>query len=515
METVLLLARLVLALIFGVAGIAKAADRAGSRRAIAGFGVPEALAAPSAIVLPVIEVAIAIALISTRFAWLGAIAATALLLVFAAAMATSLARGKTPDCHCFGQIHSAPVSGSTLTRTLLLTAVAGLIVSQARTNPGPSAVHWVSESKTAEIVSLALSLSAVALMATGALYLRRLIAQQATLLAKVEALKKVVDEDYAEPPVERAGATGPTPGLPVGAPAPGFALASIDGARITRDDLLASRNPLLLVFVSPNCAPCKSLLPSIAEWDRQHRSRLTVALLARGDAEENRERMGHHRVRNLLLQGDSDVAEDYGAKWTPAAVIVRDGRIASPITFGDEAIRNLAASAVGAGEQKTIGDNGASGNGHVPQITIGSPHSLVNLGKPAPSFTAEDLRGETVRTRDLRGLDTMLLFWDPKCPYCRAMANDVREWEDNPPEGAPRLIFVASGDRPGVDAESERFNSRFLYDPDSQIALLFGTNLTPSAVLIDANGRMASGPEGGRANILALAGVRVSAEPAA
>src|SRR5262245_46752200 len=46
METPLLLARLLLSLVFGVSGLAKLADRVGSRQALLDFGVPVALALP-------------------------------------------------------------------------------------------------------------------------------------------------------------------------------------------------------------------------------------------------------------------------------------------------------------------------------------------------------------------------------------------------------------------------------------------------------------------------------------
>jgi hypothetical protein len=52
MDSLLLVARLLLALVFAIAGVAKLSDREGSRRAIAGFGVPSALAAPRGLVLP-------------------------------------------------------------------------------------------------------------------------------------------------------------------------------------------------------------------------------------------------------------------------------------------------------------------------------------------------------------------------------------------------------------------------------------------------------------------------------
>lgn len=46
MDLLLLAARLMLALVFAVAGLAKLADRPGSRQALRDFGLPTRLAAP-------------------------------------------------------------------------------------------------------------------------------------------------------------------------------------------------------------------------------------------------------------------------------------------------------------------------------------------------------------------------------------------------------------------------------------------------------------------------------------
>ena len=94
MELFLLAARLLLAGVFGVAGIAKVADVEGSRRAIAGFGIPEKLAAPLGLGLPVAEILIAVALIPLNTAWAGAITALAVLLTFSVGIAVNLARGR-------------------------------------------------------------------------------------------------------------------------------------------------------------------------------------------------------------------------------------------------------------------------------------------------------------------------------------------------------------------------------------------------------------------------------------
>lgn len=510
MHIFLLIARLLLALVFGVAGISKAADGDGSRRAMIGFGVPGNMAPILSRLLPLAEIVIALALIPLEFAWLGSIAAFVVLSIFASAIAVNLAQGRAPDCHCFGQLHSKPVGWSTLTRNLLLMAVAGLVIVQGKSNPGASALSWLEGLKTSEIVNLILGTVAVALLAVGVVYVRRILSQQSTLLARIDAMKKILDEDYAEPPVERTDAAPPNEGLPVGAPAPAFALAAVGGETTSLDDLLGYRKPVLLLFISPNCSPCKTLLELVSRWESDYGKQLTIVLLGKGTLKENQELLAKHGVTRLLLQAESGVAEEYQAKWSPAAVLIRpDGKVASTMTYGDEAIRAMFTRIVApADDSPRKRSLEIKGNGHKPKIIIGTPHALSDLGKLAPAFSLPDPYGTMVDSKDLILGDTLLLFWDPKCPFCKSISEDLRRWEENPPDRAPRLVFVCTGEIEDVQTESSRFKSQFLYDPELDVGALFGTNLTPSAVLIDDQGRIASGPEAGRVNILALAGAR-------
>ena len=507
MGTVLLVARLVLALVFGVAGTAKAANLDATRRALVSFGVSRKLASPLRFVLPFVELAVAVALIPRSTAWLGAAAALALLLVFAGAIGVNLARGQKPDCNCFGQLQSKPVSWSVFARNLLLAAVAGVIVAQGKGDPGLSAVNWLADLRASEVANLVIGVAAVGLLATALVYTRRVLSQQATILERIEKMKKVIDEDYAEPPVERADAAAPLEGLPVGAPAPAIALSAIDGREVTLEDLLAHRKTVLLLFVSPNCLPCETLLPMIKVWERDYQERLTIALLSKGTLEENQNRVAKHGARHLLLQGDSNVADQYQARWTPAAVIVSPyGKIASLISYGDEAIRHLVMDTLATSDVHPVVDNRVAGNGHGSRVAVGN--SSLRVGDAAPDFSVLDLRGKTVKTGDLLGRDTLLLFWDPSCPFCKGMSDDIRSWEANPPKGSPRLVFVASGEAEKVESESQTFRSRFLHDKQFDVGPLFGTSATPSAVLIDRDGRIASGIGTGSANVLALAGYR-------
>ena len=81
MSLVLLLARLLLACVFIVAGAAKLADLHGSRQAMRDFGVPSLLATPLGTLLPIAELDVGVALLPALTAWWAALGALILLVV--------------------------------------------------------------------------------------------------------------------------------------------------------------------------------------------------------------------------------------------------------------------------------------------------------------------------------------------------------------------------------------------------------------------------------------------------
>src|SRR2546421_1073791 len=129
-EAALLATRLVLAAVFAVAGGAKLLDLQGSRRALAEFGVPKSAAPVAGVALPLVELGVAVALLFPPSARWGALAALMLLFAFVVGIAVALSNDRSPDCHCFGQIHSAPAGGSTLVRNAVLAGAAGFVAWQ-------------------------------------------------------------------------------------------------------------------------------------------------------------------------------------------------------------------------------------------------------------------------------------------------------------------------------------------------------------------------------------------------
>ncbi len=308
MSAVLPAGGLILVAVLAAAGTAKLLDLEGSRRAMESFGVPQRLASPLGTLLPLAELATAALLlvgVSGRSGALvgGALSALALLVVFCAGITLNLARGRAPDCHCFGQLHSRPASGRTLARNGALLTLAAFVAGGG--NP-----VWAA----------AAALAAGATLALASLLSRRRAAQ----LIQPTTLQ----------------------GLPLGSRAPGFELTALGGQRLSLAGLLERGRPVLLVFTSPNCGPCIALAPEVAAWQRSHAGDLTIAVIERGESRHHTAAEKDGR-QDVLLAGDDDIAGAYRAEGTPSAVLVAaDGRIASAVAPGGPAIEALLARTV-------------------------------------------------------------------------------------------------------------------------------------------------------------------------
>ncbi len=96
-------ARLVLGGVFVVAGALKIPDPAAAVRAVRAYQLlPEPLVAPVAFGLPVVEIAVGLALLLGVFVRTAAIASAVLLVVFIGGVGSAWARGLQIDCGCFG-----------------------------------------------------------------------------------------------------------------------------------------------------------------------------------------------------------------------------------------------------------------------------------------------------------------------------------------------------------------------------------------------------------------------------
>jgi peroxiredoxin len=341
-------------------------------------------------------------------------------------------------------------------------------------------------------------------------FLIHLLQQNGRLLVRLEAVEATLAEGGSVLATSQNG----TPvrqeaeGLPVGSEAPEFSLSGLYGETFTLEALRAPGKPLMMLFTDPGCGPCNAMLPEVGRWQEEHAQKLTLALVSRDEMEENKTKAQEHALKNVVLQKDWEVSESYEVRGTPSAVLISpDGKIASPVAGGEEGIRGLLSYAVGERPQLPLQPQAQGqpcpncGKIHAAAPTVGAAQKI---GEEAPEVKLPDLQGNTVELVHFRGEQTLVLFWNPGCGFCQQMLSDLREWEQNPPEEAPKVLVVSAGTE---EANREQgLSSTVVVDQNFATGRAFGASGTPSAVLVDAQGKVASDIAVGAPAVLELAG---------
>lgn len=127
MPDVLVVARVLLAVVFGVAGAAKLVNPRVTRTRVRDFGVAGPWITAVTVAVPVAELVVAAGLLWPPTVRWAALAALALLTGFTTLMAVNLRRGRRPACGCFGARDTTPVSTTTLVRNGFLATSALLV----------------------------------------------------------------------------------------------------------------------------------------------------------------------------------------------------------------------------------------------------------------------------------------------------------------------------------------------------------------------------------------------------
>jgi thiol-disulfide isomerase/thioredoxin len=465
MAVLLFLIRVLLACLFAVAGLAKLADAKGSRKSLADFGVPVPVVGPVSVFLPIAELICALALLWRNSIVWGATGMASLLVLFIAAIGINLAGGRTPECHCFGQLGLSRVSWKTLVRNVALLALAGLVIWN-----GTGIPMWPPLPKMSGLEDAMLVIEGLlaGLLALTVWLLFHMLKQNGRLLLRLEAVEKKLGIDPN---------TRPEPSLPLGDPAPPFRLADLDGGMVTLEMLREIGKPLLLIFAEPNCGLCEALQPEVALWQHEYADRITIVPVNGGKAELNRAKANKHGLQNVLLQRDREVAYAYRVTAAPCAVLVNDGKIASPLAEGADEIRAL--------------------------VFLSILPPPVKKGDAVPALLFPDLTGKNIDLASLRGRRTLLLFWNPSCGFCQQMLPDMKHWEQRRSPDESDLVIVSAG---SLEANREQgFRSRVLLDPHFGVGRVFGVTGTPSAVVLDEHGNVASEVGIGATAVLALA----------
>jgi uncharacterized membrane protein YphA (DoxX/SURF4 family)/peroxiredoxin len=324
-DVVVIATAIAVAAVFFISGTAKLADHRGTRQAVRDFGVPGTFASPLGALLPITELLLAALLVVPATRAAGSIGAICLLAVFNIAIAINLSRGRSPECRCFGHIHSAPIGWRTAGRNggLMLLALAVVLYDPpvAIMPSGSLAAGMVAGSVLAGAVT-------VVLFEAGTFPIRSRWRKRGAVHTAPPGSPEVVDEPVIPTPVVN--------------PAPAFQLPDAEGSRVSLDDLIRAAIPVVLVFIDPDCDICESIMPDLAWWQRAHGSSVTLQVVGSGPVEQNRAKGARFGISSILVQEDWEVADAYGSETVPSAILIwPDGTIGSAVADGPDEVLNL------------------------------------------------------------------------------------------------------------------------------------------------------------------------------
>jgi peroxiredoxin len=342
----------------------------------------------------------------------------------------------------------------------------------------------------------------------------QLLRQNGRLLLRIEALEQRLDE------LELGGPAAPE-GLPVGSAAPVFDLPDVTGERRTLVQF--SAQPLLLIFFNPDCGFCRDMAPKLAALEQRSevrdqrsddQSTVTSAasdgrplpvIISAGDTEKNRQFFREHKITGpVLMQKDSEVATAYQANGTPTGYLIdAEGKIASELAVGADALLGLAFGRVESRKQRAeIGQSLPREAGSAPTTDDGrasrfSNHSLarskikrdgLKSGTPAPSFRLPRLDGGELALEDLRGHRVLLVFSDPHCGPCVALAAQLEQLHREHPE--LRVVMISRGEPRENRAKVKEHKLTFpvVLQQHWEISRRYAMFATPIAYVIDEAG---------------------------
>lgn len=270
----------------------------------------------------------------------------------------------------------------------------------------------------------------------------------------------------------------------IGKAAPNFDLQDLDLKQVKLTDFAG--HPTAVLFWNPGCGFCSRMVDDLKAWEANPPAGAPkLVIVSTGDAERNRAQGFSSPV---LLDANFSVGRSFGASGTPSAVLVgADGTVSSAVAVGAPAVFGIL--------RNEAPDDSGGGTAREPEVPA--------VGSPAPVVRLPDLNGNMIDLADHRGTRTLLVFWNPGCGYCNRMVDDLKAWEANPPAGAPKLMLIAAGS--ADDNKAQGLRSPVLLDSTFSVGRSFGSTGTPSAIMIDAKGNVASELAVGAPGVMELA----------
>ena len=211
----------------------------------------------------------------------------------------------------------------------------------------------------------------------------------------------------------------------------------------------------------------------------------------------------------------------------PAAAASTAGQspVASSSQSGDQAIAQTASAvtsttaSTGSGAAQsaaapTANASPASGPNGAPATTISAApkpwyaDKLEKLGFyvfPAPvdvgDFTVESAKGGSASLSKAKGKLVLLNFWATWCPPCRAEMPSIQKLWDKRKDKNFTIIAVSVGEQKDTVTKfvaDNHYSYPIFLDPSGQLGSAFNASSIPTTYIIDKDGKVIAGTQGGR-----------------
>ncbi len=315
--------------------------------------------------------------------------------------------------------------------------------------------------------------------------------------------------------VSRALSQAPAqnPALAIGTTAPSFTLPDLGGRERRLDEYLGK--PLVLTFFSTTCGFCQQMAPRLGDLPAGAPAML---LVSRGDVDEHLKLAADNKWRcDVLLEPGNDVMSAYKATGTPTGYLIdAEGHIASDLAVGADALLALMGGAAPTGEIIDLTAEGlrkketaAADKARNAGLAI-RPSTLqrdgLPAGTPAPEFTLPDLNGESHRLEDFRNKRVLLVFSDPNCGPCDALAGDLVRLQQAHATNNLQIVMITRGTPKENEVKAKEHGITFpvLLQNRWEVSKEYAMFATPVGYLIDENGVIARDVAVGKSAILSL-----------
>lgn len=249
---------------------------------------------------------------------------------------------------------------------------------------------------------------------------------------------------------------------------------------------LADAAPTVLLFVSPSCSPCQTVIRATPTW-RTALGPIPVAFVV-GDASALPllENLIPGEVGDVYIDPQARVNQTFAAG-NPGMVALGPDRLllAGPVTGStniEQAMEEIIEQVTG----QPAPDLAGTEAGEAPQRSY--ERQLV------PDIELQRRDGTAVNlSRPGRDRQQLLAFLSPGCEACEAMADQIPTWRAQLPE--VDIVVVAYGDS-SADSEPARSFGDALFDTTGGFGEELGI-LTPALMLVGKDGTIAGGPVSG------------------